>query len=98
MIRSISYALSTSGFRIFFPFGLYLLDCLFVVSCCCQCPGLMNFIYIYIYIYMVGQGEMQVFALYFYLFNHLIGIAISGSDTPLIADLYQYLFNFGNFN
>ena len=47
---------------------------------------------------MVGQREMQVFALYFYLFNHLIGIAISGFGTPLIADLYQYLFNFWNFN
>ena len=52
----------------------------------------------HIYIYMVGQREMQVFALYFYLCNHLIGIAISGSGTPLIADLYQYLFNFGNFD
>ena len=62
----------------------YTLDCLFVVSCCCQCPSLMNFIYIY----MFGQREMQVFALYFYLFSHLIGIAISGSGTPLIADLY----------
>ena len=26
--------------------------------------------------------------LYFYLFSHLIGIAISGSGTPLIVDLY----------
>ena len=24
----------------------YSLDCLVVVSCCCQCPSLMNFIYI----------------------------------------------------